>query len=146
MTSTRKLAIGGSPSWSFREPSRLGRTRKKTGDFEKLIRGERRDKWAVKRTGLGIEANVLLRNDETNGSARLCIKPRDLISAMYTQPALAVDGGVNLRCCVECRRWFALDAGRGRSDKEYCSDACRMRAYRKRKGRAARKPTRSKKR
>src|SRR5262249_36093746 len=84
----------------------------KTGDFEKLIRAlERRDKWALKRTGLGIEANVLLRNDERNNSARLCIKPRDLISAMYMQLALAIDGGVNLRSCVECRKWFALDAG-----------------------------------
>jgi hypothetical protein len=39
-----------------------------------------------------------------------------------------------LRTCVQCRKWFTLEAGRGRSDKEYCSNACRMRAYRKRKG------------
>jgi hypothetical protein len=41
---------------------------------------------------------------------------------------------LNLRACVQCRKWFTLEAGRGRSDKEYCSNACRMRAYRKRKG------------
>jgi hypothetical protein len=95
---------------------------------------ERRQRYDAERKGLGTEANVLLRNDARNNSARLCIKPRDLINAMYTQLALAIDGNVNLRSCLECRNWFTLEAGRGRSDKEYCSNACRMRAYRKRKG------------
>jgi hypothetical protein len=35
------------------------------------------------------------------------------------------------RSCLPPTR---LPAGQGRSDKEYCKDACRMRAYRKRKG------------
>ena len=48
-------------------------------------------------------------------------------------PVLAIDGNMNLGKCVQCRKWFRLDAGRGRSDKQYCSNACRMRAYRKRK-------------
>jgi hypothetical protein len=60
--------------------------------------------------------------------------------------AQAIDGSQSLRNCMVCKQWFTISAGQGRSDKEYCSDACRVRAYRKRKGRAARKPTRSKKR
>jgi hypothetical protein len=32
-----------------------------------------------------------------------------------------------------CRKWFTIEEGQGRSDKQYCSNACRMRAYRKRK-------------
>src|SRR5262249_51836799 len=57
-----------------------------TGDFEKLIRAlERRQKFSLRRSGppAGTQAYVLLANDERNRSARLCIRPPDLISAMY---------------------------------------------------------------
>jgi hypothetical protein len=45
----------------------------------------------------------------------------------------AIDGSESLQNCVECERWFTISAGQGRSDKAYCSNACRMQAYRKRK-------------
>jgi hypothetical protein len=80
-----------------------------------------------------VGASVLLKKDPLSSGARLCIRPPDLRSALWAQLALAIDGHINLRSCVECRSWFTLEAGRGRSDKEYCSNACRMRAYRKRK-------------
>ena len=100
-----------------------------TGEFSKIIRVlERRSE--EPRSG----ADVLLKKDPLSASARLCIRPSYLLGAMWIQLALAIDGNLNLRACVECRRWFTLAAGRGRSDKEYCSNACRMRAYRKRKG------------
>jgi hypothetical protein len=77
---------------------------------------------------------LFLKEDPLSASARLCIRPHSLRDAIWAQLVLAIDGNVNLRGCVECRKWFTLEAGRGRSDKEYCSNACRMRAYRKRKG------------
>src|SRR5262249_40548289 len=67
-------------------------------------------------------------------SPKLCIRPVTLQEALWTQLVLAIDKNVNLGACVQCRKWFTLEAGRGRPDKKYCSNACRMRAYRKRKG------------
>jgi hypothetical protein len=110
------------------------------GDFAKLIRllEQKRDKYPRDR-GAGVAANVLLKKDPMSSSARLCIRPNGLVNALWTQLAFAIDGHINLGSCVECRGWFTLEAGRGRSDKEYCSDACRMRAYRKRKNKGPRK-------
>ena len=63
----------------------------------------------------------------------LSIMPKGLIGALWLQAALAVSGGKDFRQCHECQTWFEVATGQGRSDKLYCSTACRMRAYRKRK-------------
>jgi hypothetical protein len=103
-----------------------------TGDFRPVIRG-----FSHKGPKPGrnrIDASISLRENPLSGAARLCIRPETLLDALWTQLAQAIDGSQSLRNCVECKRWFTISAGQGRSDKEYCSDACRMRAYRKRKG------------
>jgi hypothetical protein len=81
----------------------------------------------------GVPVELFLKEDPSSAAATLCIRPRTLFHALCAQLVLAIDGNMNLGTCVQCRKWFRLDAGRGRSDKQYCSDACRMRAYRKRK-------------
>ena len=63
----------------------------------------------------------------------LQIKPDSLIGAIWLQFALALDGNYDYHPCEECSLWFAISPGAGRPEKQYCSDACRMRAYRKRK-------------
>jgi hypothetical protein len=116
---------------------------KTTGDFCQLIRFVSRQ-WAVKsKSGRffesevdRIDTSISLRADPLSGAPKLCIRPTTLLNALWTQLALAIDGRQSLRSCIECKRWFAIESNRGRSDKEYCSDACRMRAYRKRKGEA----------
>ena len=116
---------------------------KATGNFKKIIRIiERRADYrsfARYTESQGIGADVLLKADPSGGPARLCIRPSDLLDALGIQLALAIDGNQNLRPCAECRTWFPVASGGHRSDKEYCSDACRMRAYRKRKGSKSRK-------
>jgi hypothetical protein len=105
---------------------------KAVGDFRKpigLISSRSRNLYRK----TGIDVSIALVENEANGAARLCIRPNDLLDALWTQFALAIDGNQNLRRCAVCRTWFSLEAGEGRSDKLYCSDACRMRAYRKRK-------------
>ena len=52
---------------------------------------------------------------------------------MWLQFANAIEGDRDYAQCVECASWFEIAPGSGRPDKRYCSDACRMRAYRKRK-------------
>jgi len=103
---------------------------KSTGNFSKIIR--RVQKNFMHPDGASVQ--LLLKEDPSSASARLCIRPHSLLHALWAQLVLAIDGKLNLRACVQCRKWFTLEAGRGRSDKEYCSNACRMRAYRKRKG------------
>jgi hypothetical protein len=104
---------------------------KETGDFKKIVsiiehRGERR-----RGSLAGTQLNALLETDPS-GAPRLCVRPSSFLEALWTQLTLAVEGDQNLRRCAVCTGWFPVESGR--SDKEYCSVACRMRAYRKRKG------------
>jgi len=119
------------PIRSMHQLVELWKVSRWTGDFSKIIRAVQRQSnlgphgWPVE---------LLLKEDPLSASARLCIRPSSLVEALWAQLILAIDGNVNLGACVQCRKWFTLEAGRGRSDKEYCSNACRMRAYRQRKG------------
>jgi hypothetical protein len=94
----------------------------------------------------GTTAKVLLKEDPESESTlpRICIRPSHLCDALWIQLAQAIDGCDYLRTCIECKRWFTIKSGQGRSDKEYCSDACKMRAYRKRKGGKRRGKSKSK--
>jgi hypothetical protein len=137
-------------AWSMcikpmRRSVELWKMSRKTGDLSKITRAVRAVQIGVLETDfeLGMEfleffkpaaqIELFLKEDPLSGSPRLCIRPRNLAQALWAQLLMAIDGNVNLGACVQCRKWFTLEAGRGRSDKEYCSNACRMRAYRKRK-------------
>jgi hypothetical protein len=61
------------------------------------------------------------------------LAPRSLLGAMWLQLASAADSGRNYERCSSCESWFEVAPGLGRPDKTYCSTACRMRAYRRRK-------------
>ena len=61
------------------------------------------------------------------------IAPDCLLDFLWLQFAHAIAGDVRFQSCIECGAWFIVAPGRGREDKKFCSDACRMRAYRKRK-------------
>jgi hypothetical protein len=68
----------------------------------------------------------------------LYIVPDGLIGAMWLQFARAVERDARFRKCPECGTWFEVAPGRGRTDKQFCSNACRTKAYRKRQAEAAR--------
>jgi hypothetical protein len=68
----------------------------------------------------------------------LYIVPDGLIGALWLQFARAVERDAQFRQCPECTTWFEVAPGRGRADKQFCSTACRTRAYRKRQVEAAR--------
>jgi hypothetical protein len=121
----------------MRQGVRAWEKAKSTGNFSRiieLIAIQNRHFLRVDYRG-GINACIQLRKDR--GQTRLCICPGTLSAALWAQLALAIDGNQNVRTCAECSNWFPLEAGTGRSDKVYCSNACRMRAYRKRMGKAA---------
>lgn len=61
------------------------------------------------------------------------IVPTSLIGALWLQLANAVAAGYDYSRCDVCASWFEIAPRSGRPEKRYCSDACRMRAYRRRK-------------
>ena len=58
---------------------------------------------------------------------------------LHLQAGMAMAQQVEHRQCRECVRWFSVSGSGTRPEKTYCSDACRMRAYRKRKKSSPRK-------
>ena len=70
----------------------------------------------------------------------LSLKPTSLLSAMYLQFSSAIvgfEGITSIRKCEACGTWFEVSPRAGRPEKKYCSDACKMRAYRNRKSKVA---------
>lgn len=81
---------------------------------------------------LDVQTELLLEQDQL----RLLSVPKDLKSALWLQFAEAINGNKRYNQCVQCHNWFEVAPGVGRSDKRYCSDACRSAAYRERKTRS----------
>jgi hypothetical protein len=63
---------------------------------------------------------------------QLEFEPSNLLSAMWLQFALAITGNKTHRQCFACQTWFELSPEVTRSDRLFCSNACRTRAYRQR--------------
>jgi hypothetical protein len=60
--------------------------------------------------------------------------PSCLGGALWLQCAQAINGNKDYRQCQEsqCKAWFELAPNVARSDKQFCSNACKTRAYRER--------------
>lgn len=78
----------------------------------------------------------LMLSRETDMAWELSLNPNGLLNALWLQFAYAIAGGIQHRACIVCNAWFEVAPGRGRREKRFCSDACRMRAYRNRKSKA----------
>ena len=63
------------------------------------------------------------------------IVPENLISAIWLQIALAIEGDKDYRQCSQCQRWFEV-GGDLREDAKYCQSSCRSKAYRDRQKKA----------
>jgi hypothetical protein len=75
----------------------------------------------------------LLRDTSTEKpTASLSIKTDSLLSALWFQFAQAIADNPEFRRCAECRHYFQITTEK-RADARFCSPACRLRAYRKRK-------------
>ena len=68
----------------------------------------------------------------------ICLVPATLQDAAWLQFAQAASASQDLKKCRWCTTWFAFGSGTGRKKSaEYCSDKCRVTAFRKRKEAAA---------
>ncbi len=116
---------------------------KKTGDYRKLeilfehatfLDAEDFDYNDIEIHEPLLELNVVLRLPSAGKTPpTLSILPPDLETALWLQLAIAVTDAHEIRRCEECPTWFEVTPGKGRPEKHYCSSACSMRAYRKRK-------------
>ncbi len=70
--------------------------------------------------------------DKTGSELSMFFVPSNLIGAMWLQFAEAVGGHKNYRECRQCGRWFELHPDVARTNRLYCSPACRAKAYRAR--------------
>ena len=66
------------------------------------------------------------------------IVPNSLIGALWLQFARAVDGEKKYERCLECKTWFEVSLEAARTNRKYCKDACRFKAYRQRQNEARR--------
>lgn len=71
--------------------------------------------------------------DPNTGRSYSDIIASSLADMLEVQWGMSVVNDVDHRQCSECQTWFSINPGAGRPEKRYCSDACRMRAYRRRK-------------
>lgn len=74
--------------------------------------------------------------DESEQRMGICIVPTSLLGAMWLQFAEAVSGRKGYGSCPGCGRYFEVHTENARSDKTYCSEACKSKNYRDRKARA----------
>jgi hypothetical protein len=74
------------------------------------------------------------------GEPKLALEPLTLVSAMWLQLALAITGEKRFVACKFCRRMFEISTEQSgfRSHREFCSDSCKTKDYRKRKRSALR--------
>ena len=70
--------------------------------------------------------------DGSSGRPTVHLEPSSLAGALWLQLALAVAEDKNYRACAFCGRWIEITPGLANVNRKYCSDACRMRAYRSR--------------
>jgi hypothetical protein len=82
------------------------------------------------------QAPTRLVSDVTTGRQILRPWPSCLASALWLQFAEAVALEKRYRVCKECGEWFEIPRRGGRINREYCSNACRSKAYRERQERA----------
>jgi hypothetical protein len=74
--------------------------------------------------------------DEKAGRMYLSHRPHSLGGALWLQFAVSVSTGRRYRVCKECGEWFEIPLRGARISREYCTNACRSKAYRERQDRA----------
>jgi hypothetical protein len=74
----------------------------------------------------------ILLNHEAD-AMRLHIVPDTLLAAMWLQCARVLTLNPTFRACERCGTWFELSADKKRKHTKYCSDRCKVSAYRNRK-------------
>ncbi len=81
-----------------------------------------------------LEGNVspLMLWDKHRLRLQLYVVPHNLLGALWLQLARAIEGDKMYRQCGACMKWFELSPDTARTNRKFCSNACRSRDYRER--------------
>jgi hypothetical protein len=74
--------------------------------------------------------------DHDRGPPTLQLMPTTLRSALWLQFGQAVSDNKDYRRCAVCEKYFEVSPPVVRKSRQFCSDACRFKAYRGRQARA----------
>ncbi|RJQ43015.1 MAG: IS1 family transposase [Gaiellales bacterium] len=74
----------------------------------------------------------ILWDDYQRGSWGLYFVPDSLAGAIWIQFAQAITENRDYRRCRQCDSWFEIDHYKARTNRYFCSNACRSKAYRER--------------
>jgi hypothetical protein len=115
----------------MREGLRLDSRKRRSFD------ASRRMKWLFDRNLQHVQGRL---GFDKAGEPKLTLEPLTLISAMWLQLALAITGDKRFVACKFCRRLLEISTEQSgfRSHREFCTDSCKTKDYRKRKRSALR--------
>jgi hypothetical protein len=101
------------------------------------IEESRRLKWLFDRNLQHVQFRM---GFDPTGELKVLLQPLTLISAMWLQLAMAISGEKRFVACKFCHRPFEIstDTTGFRSHREFCTDSCKTKDYRKRKRTALR--------
>ena len=102
-------------------------TTQASGDVERI--DQNRDIYNTQGGSLTFQTRM----DQATGQPYGSLIATSFQSMLDVQYGMLLVAGTATKQCEECPTWIAIAPGSGRPDKKYCSDACRMRGYRKRK-------------
>lgn len=95
-----------------------------------------------KEFGGGIYPNYIMERNKAKESdifrVRLRFLPKTLHQALWLQVVAWIEDGMPFKQCLECKRWFCVPHKAPRTRVFYCSDACRVRAFREKQDLARR--------
>ncbi|MHB0916016.1 MAG: hypothetical protein ACYC5A_02240 [Thermoleophilia bacterium] len=78
----------------------------------------------------------ILWDDHRRGVWGLYFVPDSLVGAIWIQFAQAITENRDYRRCRQCDSWFEIDHYKARTNRYFCSNACRSKAYRDRQQQA----------
>jgi hypothetical protein len=88
----------------------------------------------MKKTNVGV-CSVLFSRLPGDSSPRVFMQPKNLLAFMHLEFMQTLAGSAYFRPCAYCGSFFTIGAGTGkRKTRRYCSEYCRVRQHRHRKG------------
>jgi hypothetical protein len=101
----------------------------------KLIALSRVQAIVNERLGSRVSPRILW-DDYRKGDWGLYFVPDNLVGAIWIQFAQAITENRDYRRCRQCDSWFEIDHYKARTNRYFCSNACRSKAYRLRQQQA----------
>jgi len=103
---------------------------------------------ALEELGILVSRNIanvrpVFGEDSLEGRLKLHLIPTNLLEAMWLQLGQAIEFNKKFRKCRQCETWFSISHREARSDKQFCTEACKAKGYRQSTAGSVRRATAS---